>query len=516
MTHHDEQRAETVVQMWGVTMQFPGVLANDAVDFDLRRGEVHALVGENGAGKSTLMKILFGLHTPDSGVIEVDGAGVEIRRPQDAINLGIGMVHQHFMLIPSLTVAENLTLGIEPRRGVFYDLEGAVRITSELSKRYGLRVEPRALVSSISVGQRQRVEILKTLARGARILILDEPTAVLTPQETDELFRVLRNLVQQGMSVVLITHKLREVLAASDRVTVMRGGKRIGTVETAESSADELARMMVGRDVLFRVDKDEATPGETLLEVHKLGALDERGLPALRGATFKVGRGEIYGVAGVEGNGQSELIEVVTGLRRATSGWVDVAGARIERYSVRRRRELGLAHIPEDRLTYGASATASVAENAAMGYHYRRPLAAWLWLSRGKLLAWANKLIRAFDVRGARPDTPMGTLSGGNMQKVVVAREMSHHARVLIAAQPTRGVDVGAIEFIHRKLIEYRDQGAAVLLVSAELSEVLSISDRIGVMYGGRIVAEFDGRTATEEELGMYMLGARTESRPTA
>lgn len=508
MGRENQVDAATVVRMRGVYKEFPGVPANQDVDFNLRAGEIHALVGENGAGKSTLMKILFGLYTPDSGTIEVNGALVHIANPHRAIDLGIGMVHQHFMLVPSLTVAENITLGMEPKRGPFYDLDAAAKLTQNLSSRYGLRVDPRAAIRSVSVGQRQRVEILKALARGVKILILDEPTAVLTPQEMDELFRVLRGLVEQGMSVVFITHKLREVLSASDRVTVMRAGRNVGTVDTAATSSEELARLMVGREVLFRVHKDGARPGETALELHSVQALDDRGLPAVRGVSLQVRRGEIYGIAGVEGNGQSELVEALTGLRYVTGGSVLLDGKAIERASARRRRELGIAHIPEDRLTYGASPASSVADNSAMGFHYRRPLARWLWMARSRLRDWASKLIEAFDVRGARPDTLLSSLSGGNMQKVVIAREMSLQPKVLVAAQPTRGVDVGAIEFIHRKLIEYRDQGAAVLLVSAELSEVMSLSDRIGVMYGGDITAEFEAGAATEQELGMFMLGA--------
>ncbi len=496
-----------IVRMRGITKQFPGVLANDAVDFDLREREVHALVGENGAGKSTLMKILFGLYTSDSGTIEVDSREVQIATPQNALDLGIGMVHQHFMLIPSLTVAENIVLGAEPRRGPFLDLSRSIQRTRELSDRYGLRVRPEATVQSISVGQRQRVEILKTLSRGVKVLILDEPTAVLTPQETDDLFRVLRGLVSQGMSVVLITHKLREVLAASDRVTVMRAGRHIGTVDTAATDTEELARMMVGREVLFRVEKKPAQPRETLLEVRDLQALDNRGLPAVRGVSFSLRRGEIYGIAGVEGNGQSELIEALTGLRRPTGGRLLLGGKPVEGSSPRRLRELGVAHVPEDRLIYGTSSTSSVADNAIMGFHYRKPLAEKIWLLKGRVISWARKLIQGFDVRGARPDTLIGSLSGGNMQKVVLAREMSRQPNVLIAAQPTRGVDVGAIEFIHSKLIEYRDAGAAVLLISAELSEVMSLSDRIGVIFNGRIVAEFDAGTVTEHQLGLYMLG---------
>jgi simple sugar transport system ATP-binding protein len=508
--------AELVVRMSGITKRFPGVVANEGVSFDLRAGEVHALVGENGAGKSTLMKVLFGLYSPDEGHIEVNGREVRVTSPHTAINLGIGMMHQHFMLVPSLTVAENITLGMEPARGPFYDLAKATALTRELSARYGLSVDPGAPVRAISVGQRQRVEILKALARGARILILDEPTAVLTPQETDELFGVLRGLVAGGMSVVLITHKLREVLASSDRVTVMRAGRKVGTVDTATTSVDELARMMVGREVLFRVEKPPSRPGGTLLEIRGLRALDDRGLPAVRGVSLRVREGEIYGIAGVEGNGQSEFLEALTGLRRVTGGEIELDGRRIEKATPRRRRELGLAHVPEDRLTYGTSASSSVADNAAMGQHYRPPLAQWVWLLKGKLLGLARRLIAAFDVRGARPETPIGALSGGNMQKVVVAREMDLRPKVLVAAQPTRGVDVGAIEFIHRKLIEYRDGGAGVLVVSAELSEVMALADRIGVLYKGEIVAEFEGGAVSEQELGLHMLGAGTAGRASA
>ncbi|MDP9380471.1 MAG: ABC transporter ATP-binding protein [Chloroflexota bacterium] len=502
--------------MLGVSKRFPGVLANEAVDFDLRAGEIHALVGENGAGKSTLMKILFGLYAPDSGTVEVRGKPVEITSPQTALDLGIGMVHQHFMLVPSLTVAENITLGMEPVRGPFYDMHAAVDLTARLSATYGLRVNPRSRVRDISVGERQRVEILKALARGVSVLILDEPTAVLTPQETDELFRVLRGLVQQGMSVVLITHKLREVLSASDRVTVMRGGRHVGTVNTRETSTEELARMMVGREVLLRVEKPPARPGEPVLTLRDVSALNEQGLPALRSVSFEVRRGEIYGVAGVEGNGQTELIEAVAGLRRLAGGSITLNGTRVETATPRRRRELGLSHIPEDRLTFGTSPASSVEDNAVMGYHYRKPLAQGLWLLRRRAFQWARDLIARFDVRGASPETPVGALSGGNMQKVVVAREMSREPNLLIAAQPTRGVDIGAIEFIHRKLVEYRDSGAAVLLVSAELSEVRSLSDRIGVLYNGRLVGEFARGEVSEEELGLYMLGARDDTRKTA
>ncbi|MDQ3328456.1 MAG: ABC transporter ATP-binding protein [Chloroflexota bacterium] len=505
-----------VVVMRGITKAFPGVVANQQAQFDLRAREVHALVGENGAGKSTLMKILFGLYTPDTGTITVNGRDVRIDRPQNAIDLGIGMVHQHFMLIPSLTVAENISLGMEPMRGPFYDLNAAVEHARQLSATYGLRVEPSARIRDISVGERQRVEILKSLARGVQVLILDEPTAVLTPQEADELFLVLRGLVDQGMSVVLITHKLREVMSTADRVTVMRAGKYVGTVDTAATSTRELARMMVGRDILLRVEKSAAQVGELVLQANSVTTEDDQGLPAVRGVSFEVRAGEIYGIAGVEGNGQSEFLEALTGLRRVSSGRILLNGVPIERATARRRRELGMAHIPEDRLVYGASESSSIADNAVIGYHYHPPLAHRLWLAGSRRARWALDLIRRFDIRGARPEAPIGSLSGGNIQKLILAREMSRAPNLLVAAQPTRGVDIGAIEFFHRKLIEYRDNGAAVLLVSAELSEVLTLADRIGVMYEGQIVGEFAGDAATEHELGLAMLGAGDAQRSSA
>jgi simple sugar transport system ATP-binding protein len=485
------------------------VLADDRVDLDVRRAEIHALVGENGAGKTTLMKILFGLYQPDEGSIVLDGRPVLISNPQVAIAHGIGMVHQHFMLIPSLSVAENIVLGMEPTRGGLLDLAAARDLTRQLSERYGLRVDPAAAVRDLSVGLRQRVEILKALARGARVLILDEPTAVLTPQETDELFRTLRQLVAQGMTVIFITHKLREVMQVSDRVTVMRQGRKVGTVDTAHTSPRELARMMIGRDQLPEVPKTPMHVGEPILVVRNLWAADDRGLPALRGVNLTVSAGEIVGVAGVEGNGQSELVEVLTGLRKATSGSVTVQGRSTVNASPRAVREAGVSHIPEDRLKHGVAPAASIRDNLAMARQYRAPLSNGWWLSPRRLTEYARALIAASDIRTPGDSLPASSLSGGNMQKLVVARELAMEPRLLIAAQPTRGVDIGAVEAIHRRIVEERDKGVAVLVISAELSEVMALADRIAVMYEGQVTGIFAAGTVGEEELGLYMLGLK-------
>jgi len=498
------------VQLRQITKRFGPVLANDSVDLDILPGEIHALVGENGAGKTTLMKILFGMYQPDAGSILLDGKPVVIGSPQAAIDHGIGMVHQHFMLLNSLTVADNIVLGMEPTKRGLLDTDSARRLTRDLSARYGLRVDPDATVRDLSVGVRQRVEILKALARGARVLILDEPTAVLTPQETDELFATLQGLVADGMTIIFITHKLREVMAVSHNVTVMRLSHTVGTVSTASTTSADLARMMIGRDYIPVVQKAPAHPGAVALEAHGLRADDDRGVPALNGLDLTVRFGEIVGIAGVEGNGQTELVEALTGLRKATAGTVSLQGRPIANVSPRRVREAGVSHIPEDRLKHGVAATASIRDNLAMSRYYRPPLLSGGFLLRPHRLAlYAWDLIRRFDIRTRDAALPAGSLSGGNMQKLVIARELALAPRLLVAAQPTRGVDIGAIESIHQRIVDERDRGAAVLVVSAELSEVMALADRIAVMYEGRITGIFDAGTVTEEELGLYMLGVK-------
>ncbi len=498
-----------VLEMRGITKQFPGVLANDNVDFRLEKGEIHALLGENGAGKTTLMKILYGLYEADEGMVLVDGEEVSIKKPNDAINLGIGMVHQHFMLIPPFTVAENLVLGAEPvKNGLFMDMEKAIAKANEVSETYGLAVDPNAKVVDISVGMQQRVEILKALLRGAEILVLDEPTAVLTPQEVTELFEIMRNLTEQGKSIIFISHKLKEVLDISDHVTVLRRGKSIGTVATAKTTQQELARMMVGRDVELVVEKGPAKPGKNILQVSELHVLDQRHLPAVRGVSFSVRAGEIFGIAGVDGNGQSELVEAITGMRRPTSGRVVINGHDLTGARPREVFESGVVHIPSDRHRHGLVLDFTIAENMILQTYYKPPFS-----NRGEL-DWetihqeARRLIEEFDVRTPSEKVAAGSLSGGNQQKVIVARELSRQPELIVAAQPTRGLDVGAIEFVHRKLVEARDDGKAVLLVSLELDEILALADRIAVMYEGEIVGVVDSDTVTEEELGLMMAGA--------
>jgi simple sugar transport system ATP-binding protein len=495
------------LELRGITKRFPGVLANDDVSFDLRRGEVHALLGENGAGKSTLMNILYGLYRPDEGEILVEGRPVVMHSPKDAIERGIGMVHQHFMLIPVMTVAENIVLATEPTTaGVLLDTRTAEARVAEISSRYGLAVEPHDRIEQIGVGRQQRVEILKALYRGADILVLDEPTAVLTPQEATELFGIVRSLTEQGKSIVFISHKLDEVLAIADRITVLRRGKKVETLPAAGATEAGLARLMVGREVLLRVEKAAAQPGEPLLEVEDLHVVDDRRLERVRGVSFTVRAGEILGIAGVDGNGQTELIDAITGLRKSQSGRVRVAGEDITNANAAHALDTGIGHIPEDRQHRGLILDFTLAENIAL-HDYARPPASRLgWLFPRRLAERARTLISEFDVRGGGPQTTAGALSGGNQQKVILAREIDRDPKVLIAAQPTRGLDVGAIEFVHRRLVEQRDEGRAVLLVSLELEEVLSLSDRILVIFEGRIVGEFPA-TATEEELGVAMIG---------
>jgi simple sugar transport system ATP-binding protein len=483
------------------------VLANDNVNFDLRSGEVHALLGENGAGKSTLMNILYGLYTPDEGEILLRGERIELGSTRVAIEHGIGMVHQHFMLIPVMTVAENIVLATEPRRaGVLLDYDSARKRVRELSERYGLLVDPDARVDRITVGQQQRVEILKALYRGAEILILDEPTAVLTPQEAKELFEILESLKSQGKSIIFISHKLNEVLEVADRITTLRRGRVVDTIPAAGATEESLARMMVGREVLLRVDKTPAHPGDPLLQVDDLTVIDDRGLEAVRGVTFEVRGGEILGLAGVDANGQSELIDAIAGLRPVKSGRVVVDGHDLTHAKAKQALDAGIGHIPEDRHRRGLVLPFTLTENLALHAYRKPPNSRRGFLNLGAMTERARRLLKEFDVRGGTPTTPAAALSGGNQQKVVLAREIDGDPKVLIAAQPTRGLDVGAIEFVHGRLIEQRDAGRAIFLVSLELEEILSLSDRILVIYEGRIVGEFPP-SATEEELGFAMTG---------
>ena len=499
---------ELVLEMRGIRKEFPGVVANDGISFDVRRGEVHALLGENGAGKSTLMNILYGLYRPDEGEIRLNGKTVSFSSARDAIQAGVGMVHQHFMLIPVMTVAENIVLGVEPRKGLVLDEAGAAQRVRALSQRFGLAVDPNALVGDITVGQEQRVEILKALYRGADVLILDEPTAVLTPQESHELFGIIRSLQADGKSIIFISHKLNEVLEIADRITVLRRGKTIETVPREGATEASLARAMVGRDVLLRVEKAPAQPGDVLLEVEDLHVRDDRGIEKVRGVSFQVRAGEIVGVAGVDGNGQTELIDALTGLQRIESGRVGVAGREFAEATARDMLDAGVGHIPEDRQRRGLVLEFSIAENIALHDYDKAPDAKWGWLFPKRMIQLASRLIREFDVRGGNPLTRAGGLSGGNQQKVVAAREIARDPKVLIAAQPTRGLDVGAIEYLHRRIVEERDKGRAVLLVSLELEEILSLSDRILVLYEGEIVGEHTGEVS-EDEIGLEMLGGK-------
>jgi simple sugar transport system ATP-binding protein len=496
-----------VLEMRHVTKRFPGIVANDDVSFDLRAGEVHALLGENGAGKSTLMNCLYGLYTPDEGEILIHGERVELGSPRASIDKGVGMVHQHFMLIPVMTVAENIVLAVEPRHaGILMDEGAAESRVRELSEQFGLAVDPHAKVQDITVGQQQRVEILKALYRGAALLVLDEPTAVLTPQEAHELFGIVRSLTEQGKSIIFISHKLNEVLEIADRITVLRRGKLIETISSEGATEDTLARLMVGRDVLLRVEKSAATPTEPLLRVEGLSVRDDRGLEKVRNVEFEVRAGEIVAIAGGDGNGQTELIDALTGLMPAESGRVEVDGRDVTHANAHRHFEAGLGHIPEDRQRRGLVLDFSIAENISLHDFRSPPDSRFGWLFPRQLLRRAARLIEEFDVRGGGPRTRAGGLSGGNQQEVILAREIDRDPRVLVAAQPTRGLDVGAIEFVHRRLVAERDEGRAVLLVSLELEEVLSLADRILVMYEGEIVGEFPP-TASEEELGIAMTG---------
>lgn len=494
-----------IIEMRGITKRFGAVTANKNINLAIPANTIHAIVGENGAGKSTIMKILYGFYTADEGEIVIDGQPRAIRNPHDAIALGVGMVHQHFMLVPPMTVLENIVLGAEPGNAARIDFKQAEAEIGQLARDFGFHLNLNAKVEDLSVGQQQRIEVLKALYRGARILILDEPTAVLTPQEVEEFFKILRSMREQGKTIIIITHKLNEVLSLSDNVTVMRDGQVVGGRQTSETDAAELARLMVGRDVLLRVEKEPAQPKALVLSVKnlKLGS-------ALNDVSFDVRAGEIVGIAGVEGNGQTELIEVLAGLQHATSGKLNLGGQELNRLSARAIKELGIAHIPEDRHQRGLLLDFDLADNTILGTHYRPPAATATGLLDDKAIAAnAERLIRDFDVRPPNAALPARALSGGNQQKLIIGREFDLQPKLLLVSQPTRGVDIGAIEFIHRKLIGLRDAGAAVLLVSAELEEVLSLSDRVLVMYQGRIVGEVDPRTAAQEEIGLLMTGGK-------
>ncbi len=497
-----------VLELRHITKRFPGVLANDDVSVSVSRGEVLALLGENGAGKSTLMNVAFGLLEPDSGEILVGGAPAHIRGPRDAIDLGIGMVHQHFMLVEPFTVTENIVLGAEPvgPGGVIMG-DAARNRALEISEKYGLKIEPDTRIADLSVGMQQRVEILKALYREVSILILDEPTAVLTPQEVDELFDIVRQLVDGGLSVVIITHKLDEVMEFADRIIVMRSGRVVGETKPAECSEADLARMMVGRDVVLKVEKGASTPREVALEVNGLEVVDDRKLQAVKGVSLSVRFGEIVGIAGVDGNGQRELVEAIVGLRKPSVGRITLKGEDITRSTAAQRIARGIAHVPEDRHRRGLVLEFDLVENIALGGQRSEPLARHGLLSRRAMSAVAAKRIADYDVRTPNLNVAAGNLSGGNQQKLVLARELGRDPDVLIAAQPTRGLDVGAIEFVHRRLIAERDSGKAVLLVSMELEEVMSLSDRILVMFEGKIVGEFEAGTASDVELGFLMTG---------
>jgi ABC-type uncharacterized transport system ATPase subunit len=497
-----------MLELKNITKTFGDVTANNDVSIKIEKGTIHAIVGENGAGKSTVMRIAYGFYTADSGEILVDGKPAAIKNPHDAIALGIGMVHQHFMLVETMTVAENIILGAETGGAGSLDLDKANRDILALSNELRLGVNPKAYVEDLSVGAQQRVELLKALYRNAELLILDEPTAVLTPQETEDFFGILRQMREQGKTIVIITHKLEEVLAISDDVTVMRDGKVVGNVKTAETNAKELARMIVGRDVLLRVEKTDATPKAVVLNVENLTVKNKHG-EALNNVSFNVRAGEIVGIAGIEGNGQTELIEAIAGLITTQNGSIELSGTEISKLPVRRRTEMGIAHIPEDRHKRGLLLDSDLEENAILGFHYRAPVASGGFLNSSAIETRTKEIIKNFDVRPPNAELPAKALSGGNQQKLIIGREFELNPKLLLVSQPTRGVDIGAIEFIHRKLIGLRDAGSAILLVSAELEEVTALADRLLVIYKGKFVGEVDPKVTSNEEIGFMMTGGK-------
>ncbi|HZQ08474.1 MAG TPA: ABC transporter ATP-binding protein [Anaerolineae bacterium] len=499
------------VEMRGIVKHFPGVLANDHVDFDVRAGEIHALLGENGAGKSTLMKILYGMYQPDAGEIFINGQRVIIKSPADALRRGIGMIHQHFQLVPSFTVAENVALGLKSSRGLITDLNVVSQRIRALAREYGLSVDPDAPVWQLAVGQQQRVEILKALYRDAALLILDEPTAVLTPQEVDELCETLRALTTTGHALIFISHKLHEVVKLSDRITVLRDGRVVGRVATQNTNEKDLARMMVGREVITTWDKARVQPGHAVLRIENLSVRGDQGLLAVKNLSFQVHGGEILGIAGVSGNGQRELAEAIAGMRRASGGKIFVAGQEVTNGTPAQVIGAGVAFIPEERMAMGCIRDFSVAENAILETHAQPPLARGIFFNFAQIETHGNQLLREYDVRTPSLDTLVKSLSGGNIQKLILARELNRHPRLLIAAQPTRGVDIGATEYIHKRLIEQRTQGTAILLISEDLEEVRALADRVALMYEGEIVGIVPPDTSVEE-LGLMMTGAKRYS----
>ncbi|MDC2864627.1 MULTISPECIES: ABC transporter ATP-binding protein [unclassified Bacillus (in: firmicutes)] len=504
---------EYVIEMNNITKVFPGIVANDDITLQVKQGEIHALLGENGAGKSTLMNVLFGLYQPEQGEIKIKGESVKITNPNVANDLGIGMVHQHFMLVHNFTVTENIILGNEPKKSGKIAIDEAAKEIKALSEQYGLSVDPYAKIEDISVGMQQRVEILKTLYRGAEILIFDEPTAVLTPQEIQELIHIMKKLVQEGKSIILITHKLKEIMEVCDRCTIIRKGKGIGTVDVANTDENKLAELMVGRQVNFKTEKSDAKPRENVLEISNLVVHDARHLPTVKGLDLTVRAGEIVGIAGIDGNGQSELIEAITGLRKVESGSITLREKDVTNWPVRRITEEGVGHIPEDRHKHGLVLDFSIGDNMVLQTYYKNPYSKKGILNFTKVYEKAKSLIQQFDVRTPSEHTPARALSGGNQQKAIIAREVDRDPDLLIAAQPTRGLDVGAIEFIHKKLIEQRDKGKAVLLLSLELDEIINVSDRVAVIYEGKIVDIVNAKETNEQQLGLLMAGGKKKEK---
>ncbi len=501
---------EYAVEMKEITKTFPGIIANDNIDLSVRKGEIHAILGENGAGKSTLMSILFGFYKPDKGEILINGKHANIKSPSDAFRYGVGMVHQHFQLVQNFTVTENIILGAEPIKNGALDIETARQKVAALSEKYGLNVDVDAKIEDISVGMQQRVEILKVLYRNADIVILDEPTAVLTPQEIEELIDIMRTFIKEGKSVILITHKLKEIMSVSDRCSVLRRGKYIGTVDIADTSEKELAEMMVGREVNFKVDKEDIEVGDVILEINDLEVTNSRGIKAIKDLSLEVRQGEILGIAGIDGNGQTELVEAISGLRKVDSGQIILNGKDITNIPIRQRAQSGLGHIPEDRQKHGLVLDFNLGENLLLQKYYREPYQKRGIINFDEVDKKAKELIEEFDVRCANAEnTIVRSMSGGNQQKAIIAREVDIEPQLLIASQPTRGLDVGAIEYIHKRLVEIRNENKAVLLISFELDEILSVSDRIAVIYEGTIVGIVDPKQTNENELGLMMSGSK-------